>query len=1158
MNTKIFISIFLFLTACGGDGGGGNGNRKSNNPLIPEPGHARQVSSGGSGYTCAVLKTGKVACWGFNEHGNLGDGTRENRTTPVEVDLGEGDSAVAVYAGLATTCAILDGGSVKCWGWNRNGQVGDGTSTDQSSPVDVNLGQGVTAKMVRPGREHTCALLNDDSVVCWGRNNYGQIGDGTNTDRSNPTAVGLGQNAVVTAIYVGNNSSCAILNDKSVKCWGRNAYGQIGDDSTTGRNTPVTIAFPGEKSALSVSIGSEHACAILDDNSLACWGQNEYGQLGVNASSNEVCTVGGFDYDCVKTPTVVKLGESRSALSVSVGHGHTCALLDDNSVKCWGRNNQGQLGDGTIVNKSNPTTAVDLGGKTVAAIDAGSFSSCALFEDGHLTCWGRNEYGQLGTGEYASVLTPQKVNTGEDTVTAIDGGHGHSCGLFEDDDDGVKLKCWGWNNSGQIGSNDRMNKLNPFKHFFLNNSPAMFSTGNNHGCVILATKQIGCWGENEFGQLGNGNNTLQLETTGVNLGSNKNAVAVSAGREHTCAILNDNKIKCWGKGSQGRLGNGASTNHNTPVDVTMGGSVTAEAISAGDQHTCAIFNDDKVYCWGENAAGELGIGNNTDQNTPSVVDLGASKTATAISVGESHSCALLNDNTVKCWGYNAHGQVGDRSTTNRNAPVAVPLGSGRSATAIHAKSDHTCAILDDGSLLCWGENDRGQLGDGTTTNRDTPVAVDLGEGRTATQVGGGSSHTCAILDDESLKCWGYNYYGQTALPTAHRGDQPGEMGKNLIFVDLDIEKEGPADVHVALGKNHTCAIDEEGRLSCWGRNNDGQLGDGTTTDRGTPSVVNLGEGRTAVAVSANDQNTCAISDVGSLACWGGNTHGQLGGSSDNTTPHTVNLGEGRSAIAVGVGSWHTCALLDNDSLVCWGRNNDGQLGDGTTTNRAAPTAVTFTEGRSAIAVSTGGTHTCAILDDGSLWCWGASLGQLGVSDNYVGHPICDGVNQRCLKNPTEVDLGSRSAVAVSTGDEHTCAIYDDGSLKCWGQNTYAQLGQLGGTRGTPVDRNLGTDRSALGVSASFGHTCAILDDNSLMCWGYNEYGEVGVGNTTAQTAPAAVALEGKAVKAVEGGGSHTCVVLEDNSLRCWGRNTYGQLGNGSTIDQYRPAVSRFK
>ena len=309
-------------------------------------------------------------------------------------------------------------------------------------------------------------------------------------------------------------------------------------------------------------------------------------------------------------------------------------------------------------------------------------------------------------------------------------------------------------------------------------SSTFISTGYNHSCGIFTTSNtLQCWGDNVLGQLGLGDTTDRSTPTTVNLGTGRSALAVSAGYQHTCAILDNGKIKCWGRGDGGQLGNGATGNQNSPVAVTMGDGVTAKKISLGDYHTCAIFNDDKVYCWGENDTGWLGIGTVSDRDTPAVVDLGADRTATAISTGSGHSCALLDDSSVKCWGSDAYGQRGNRNDESSRLPLSVPLGSGRSATAIHAKGFHSCAILDDGSVLCWGENIYGKLGDGTTTSRKTPVAADLGEGRTATLIGGGRDHTCVVLDDGTLKCWGNNNFGQLNLPTTHRGDQSGEMGR---------------------------------------------------------------------------------------------------------------------------------------------------------------------------------------------------------------------------------------------------------------------------------------------------------------------------------------------------------------------------------------------
>ena len=601
-------------------------------------------------------------------------------------------------------------------------------------------------------------------------------------------------------------------------------------------------------------------------------------------------------------------------------------------------------------------------------------------------------------------------------------------------------------------------------------------------------------------------------------------------------------------------------------------SNTAKKISVGLQHTCAIFDDDKVYCWGGNGFGQLGVGSTTDQNTPTVVNLGTGKTATAISSGSFHNCAILNDKTVKCWGVNSSGQVGDRSNTARTSPVAVPLGSGRSATAIHVNGAHSCAILDDGSLLCWGANNRGQLGDGTTTSRNTPVAVDLGEGRTATAVGGGSSHTCAILDDESLKCWGYNHNGETGLPTAHRGDQPGEMGENLIFVDLDIDKEeevGPG-ITLALGGNHACAIDEDGTLACWGRNDDGQLGVSTTDNDvcpvnntnydciRAPVEVDLGTGRSAKMVSLGHVNhTCAILDNGSLLCWGSTALGKLGIGTTNLSdvrPTGVNLG-GRSATGVSLGESHTCALLDDKSVKCWGSNGYGQLGTGNTTNSNTPVSVTFADNKSAVEVSAGIAHTCAILDDNSLVCWGHNgNGRLGVTGS---NDDCAGTV--CMKTPTTVDLGEgRTALAVGLGEVHTCALLDDGSVKCWGANAGGELGDGSTTgRNTPVGVGLGASRTAVALTVGIYHSCAILDNEQTKCWGRAGYGAIGDGYQYNRANPTNVNVgSGRVAKEIYVGRSNTCAVLDDNSVVCWGANYFGQLLDGTTIDRYGPVRAR--
>jgi alpha-tubulin suppressor-like RCC1 family protein len=366
-------------------------------------------------------------------------------------------------------------------------------------------------------------------------------------------------------------------------------------------------------------------------------------------------------------------------------------------------------------------------------------------------------------------------------------------------------------------------------------------------------------------------------------------------------------------------------------------------ITAGTQHTCAILDNGSVSCWGPNNFGQLGDGTNTPdlvRNTPTQTSsLGTDRTAVAISAGRYHTCALLDDGSVSCWGRNNFGQLGDGTDTLRNTPTQTSsLGTDRTAVAISAGEGHTCAILDDGSVSCWGSNNGGRLGDGTTTDRNTPTPTSsLGTGRTAIAITVGEglgSHTCAILDDGSVSCWGYNTYGQLGDGTDTLRNTPTQTSS------LGTDRTAVA---ISAGFRHTCAILDDGSVSCWGYNTYGQLGDGTTTDHSTPTQTStLGTDRTAIAITVGGDHTCAILDDGSVSCWGNNSQGRLGDgtTTDRLTPtQTSSLGEGRTAVAITAGYGYTCAILDDRSVSCWGWNIFGQLGDGTTNDRFTPTAI---------------------------------------------------------------------------------------------------------------------------------------------------------------------------------------------------------------------------
>lgn len=292
----------------------------------------------GSSRGCAVTSSGGVKCWGQNIYGGVGNGNTLDQFSPISVS-GLTSGVVAVNGGTAYhTCALLSNGSIKCWGFNGYGQLGDGTTTDRYTPVTVsNPPTGVVA--IGAGSSHTCTLNSSGGVQCWGGNYSGQLGDGTTTRRSAPVQVS-GLSSGVKQIAVGGDHACALTTSNAVKCWGDNSIGQLGDNTTTNRKTPVQVS--GLTSGVaSIGSGSYHTCAVLESGAVKCWGYNGSGRLGDGTTTTR------------NTPVSVS-GLTSGIASVTGGDAHSCAVTSTNSVKCWGDNSQGALGDGTTTNRSTP------------------------------------------------------------------------------------------------------------------------------------------------------------------------------------------------------------------------------------------------------------------------------------------------------------------------------------------------------------------------------------------------------------------------------------------------------------------------------------------------------------------------------------------------------------------------------------------------------------------------------------------------------------------------------------------------------------------------------------------------------------------------------------------------------------------------------------
>jgi alpha-tubulin suppressor-like RCC1 family protein/alpha-beta hydrolase superfamily lysophospholipase len=402
----------------------------------------------------------------------------------------------------------------------------------------------------------------------------------------------------------------------------------------------------------------------------------------------------------------------------------------------------------------------------VSGVAAGGAFACALFSAGGFQCWGSNAQGQI-TGQSGAIQTsPLLIQpTSLNQVVAVAGGNAHTCVLW----DTGSVKCWGSNTRGQLGNGTTTSSSSPVDVLGITTATAIAS-GYSHTCARLSDGTIKCWGDDTYGQLGTGGSSGNLRSTPAAVSGISNATSIGLGTRHSCAVLSDSTAKCWGRNKSGELGSGSTSNTNTPVVVSGLSGATAiggggdnasdSMFSHGIAHTCALLSTGAVKCWGENDYGELGTGNTTDSTTPAAVS-GLSSGATALTLGMYSSCALISDNTVKCWGRNNYGQLGNGATTNSSSPVTVSNLTAAAAIGTGSSANHVCARLTNKTVQCWGYNASGQLGNGSTANSNVPV---ISTNATHTVgVSGGEQHSCAALDDATLLCWGSNASGQLAL-----------------------------------------------------------------------------------------------------------------------------------------------------------------------------------------------------------------------------------------------------------------------------------------------------------------------------------------------------------------------------------------------------------
>jgi len=739
----------------------------------------------------------------------------------------------------------------------------------------------------------------------------------------------------------------------------------------------------------------------------------------------------------------------------------------------------------SIIGESIASTEVEFIPSSTKDLALGYWHSCTIRADDSMWCWGESFYGQLGNGVGGDVYgygTPIQTAT-DNQWKKVSAGKMSTCAIDVND----SLYCWG--EIQKIIANESLS-VAPYVPFKINDDDwYAVSVGTNFVCGIKAGDQsLWCWGINSRGQLGydsDGINTDKPQPVPSDEGQQWHSI--TSGQSHSCAINSNNKLYCWGDNTDGQIGiNSAQLEVNQPTLVAE--TLDWKYVHAGPHHTCAITQTHELYCWGDNADLQLGTG-----------DLGAlrelqpqavfnDKQWKTVSAGSSSTCGITMDHMLYCWGSNTFSHIGDGTFDNR--PDATQIGGDNNWASIHVAGMHSCGMKFDGSILCWGNNLAGQSGDGS----------------------------------------GIRYQNRAQLqPT------PTPSADSLS--------------QIVAGNSFNCGLDESKRLWCWGSNEFGELGLGhNITLLESPQAVTPEKQWTAI-FSNESYHSCGILQTdNSLWCWGWNEFGQVAHADTGPykyidIPYLVD--KTRVWLSVGIGHYHTCAIAADRTLWCWGDNFAGKLGQGVMGDGnpivvpqqvILPTTMPNDIDNQWSVVTAGFDHTCGIqFQSQSLWCWGTDgSGELGNGEGIVGN--------RAL--PVLVDSGVW--LDVKAGEAHTCAIKSDNTLWCWGSNTAAAIGN--GDENIFVvfqPLQIGTSLQWQTLSVGNIHSCAITLDSDLYCWGHNTWGMAGVNSTQSVVAtPEQEITQNKWVN-VSAGTRHTCAEATDGTQWCWGSNVYSQLGDGT-------------
>ena len=1204
----------------------------------------------GESHFAALKQDGKIYTWGYNSYGQLATGDTNDRVEPTEaketITLENGNKQTQeisnvkdIEAASYNTIALKNDGTVWSTGYNNYGQLGNGTTTDNYTfePVKLNENREYLHNIVdiTVGESTVYALAEDGSVWAWGYNNYGQLGIANTNNQLYPTKIKTVSNIV--QIEAGKAYLTMLAADGTVWGTGYNNYGQLGINSTSTTYCPIQMlnadgtTFTGVKK---IATGIESTVVLKEDGTVWSVGYNAFGQLG--------------DGTTTRRTGLVQVKEDANNVITSIkdiyADAYSVYLLKEiDGEEKWyvmGSNSNGQLFDETVQNSSY-AKLIEID-KKIKSIAVNTSSAAMATSDGMIYTVGNNSNGQLGNATTVSTTVKESINkikmlnTSNMIIYNNIGDNSQKVSqeivmkynLINDKIDGKEIKYSstdegiatvstdGTVTATGIGTtyikayNEEYNIYSGVKVIVNKEgtkAEPKIESGTHHFVSLKSDGTIWSWGYNGHGECATQNTSNVLEptqakqTTYLEDGTKKvefinDVIDIATGDNFSIALKSDGTVWTTGYNGDGQLGNGNSTSINTyeRVKINENGDYLENvvAIAAGMASSYAIAADGTVWGWGSNSNGELGV-NHTNTvfypqkmiNVTGIIDIKSK---------ERHLAMLSADGSVWSVGYNNCGQLGTGDTSNRTIPVQMKNEDGTILSEIKeiaVGDDYTLLLKNDNTVWGVGYNSYGQMGNGTnTTTIYYPVQMktkvdDVEEVLTDVNKIYATKRASFIQKGNELYACGYNNYGQLCT-----GDTTNLYYATKIQEDKKI-------ITISKTTNTTAFADDKGMVYTVGYNGYGEIGNNTIdniitpvcisdiyikTDEKTVNLKTKGDtkkieysisarynliqdelDKTACTFKSMDENIASITTDGTITAKAiGSTYIRIYNQTNDiyeTVKVNINTEQGVVAPKVEAGANHFVALKSNGTVYTWGYNNYGQLGTKDNNNRYTPVipiaTVTLEDGTKkeeqitdAIDVAANASYTIILRKDGTVWSTGYNKdGQLGIGNTS------DSTTFKQVKLTNNSSGYLQNVIAITAGEKNAYAITKEGYVYGWGYNNYGQLG----INSTDTSQHTYATRmknisNIMQISAGAQNVIMLEANGTVWGVGYNGYGKLGTNNTTAQTLPTKMLdAEGNIltnVKEIASGINHTLIQKEDGTIWGVGYNNYGQLGQGDTTN----------